>query len=122
MAFSKPICLRGHIITEVGRYSDSRCKQCLREDILQRSRERRAAIGELKIEAGCYLCGYNQCSAALGYHHRDPNTKSFAVGMRPTVAWSRILEEIAKCDVICHNCHAELHFDKEDHGHDLSRG
>jgi hypothetical protein len=35
--------------------------------------------------------------------------------------WTRILAEIAKCDLLCLNCHAELHYPynpEEDTHHD----
>lgn len=47
----------------------------------------------------------------LVFHHRDPATKKFQVGQNQ---WGRrrsvILEEIAKCDVLCANCHQIQHY------------
>ena len=46
----------------------------------------------------------------LEYHHRDPATKLFDVGnglAKYPLAVLRV--EIAKCDLICHACHARRH-------------
>ena len=44
----------------------------------------------------------------MDFDHRDPTTKSFAVmtGRAMLMSRVRLLEEIAKCDVVCANCHA----------------
>jgi hypothetical protein len=62
-------------------------------------------------EAGgaCQLCGYDRCIAALGFHHRDPAEKSFALsqrGVARSLATAR--GEAAKCILLCANCHAEV--------------
>lgn len=60
----------------------------------------------------CEKCGYCKCLAALHFHHRDPKEKSFSLSVveirsRET---SLVEQEVAKCDLICANCHAEEHF------------
>jgi hypothetical protein len=70
--------------------------------------ERREQLDAMKLERGCDKCKYDRNSAALHYHHRDPTTKSFPVSSNITRKWSRILEEIVKCDLLCGNCHAEV--------------
>ena len=60
---------------------------------------------------GCCICGYNKCHSALALHHLDPSKKDFGLGKvraNPT-NWSRIVDEIKKCILVCHNCHSELH-------------
>ncbi len=49
----------------------------------------------------------------LDFHHIDHATKSFCVSAAPNCGYSRerILEEIAKCEVICANCHRKETFD-----------
>src|SRR5688572_25325919 len=44
----------------------------------------------------------------MDFDHRDPTTKSFAVmtGRAMLMSRVRLLEEIAKCDVVCAHCHA----------------
>lgn len=58
---------------------------------------------------GCSVCGetFLEC---LDFHHRDPNTKSFDIGTRASaMALKKVMAEVAKCDVICANCHRKLH-------------
>ncbi len=59
---------------------------------------------------GCERCGYNRCLEALEFHHRDPSTKRFLVNGSVLAAkrWEVILEEAAKCDILCANCHREI--------------
>jgi len=59
----------------------------------------------------CVCCGYDTYEGALLFHHRDPSTKDFSlsgVRMNPK-KWSRIVEELRKCVLVCWNCHIELH-------------
>lgn len=58
----------------------------------------------------CQRCGYNRCWQALTFHHRDPSTKKFSISGAHSRSWSSIKEEILKCDLVCANCHAELHY------------
>lgn len=57
----------------------------------------------------CQRCGYSKCRAALHFHHRDPSKKEFSVGGNHCYSWNRIKGELDKCDLICSNCHAEIH-------------
>jgi len=79
---------------------------------------RRAAITawykEYKATLDCIRCGENH-PACLDFHHRDPGQKSFRISSFGYMGWSkdRILAEIAKCDVLCANCHRKLHYEEE---------
>jgi hypothetical protein len=43
----------------------------------------------------------------LEFDHRDRVTKSFVLsGCYLDRSWNKILEEFAKCDLLCRNCHA----------------
>jgi hypothetical protein len=68
---------------------------------------------EIKMASGCLLCGFKSHPAALEFHHRDPKTKKFRLAMSRNYSWKMCLEEIAKCDVLCANCHAILEYDKK---------
>jgi hypothetical protein len=59
----------------------------------------------------CVICGYNKCQSALAFHHLDPNEKEFRLGSvrGNPISWSRIVEELRKCVLLCHNCHQEFH-------------
>lgn len=59
----------------------------------------------------CIRCGYSKCIKALHFHHRNPELKSFELDVRTISSKSldSILEEAAKCDLLCANCHTEVH-------------
>lgn len=57
----------------------------------------------------CERCGYDRCLAALEWHHRDPTAKEFALNDGATRSLERMREEVAKCDLLCANCHREVH-------------
>lgn len=69
--------------------------------------ERRKAIDAIKTAAGCVDCGYNLHPEALAFDHRDRQAKKFKIAAGVACRkWSKLLLEISKCDVRCHNCHA----------------
>jgi hypothetical protein len=63
-----------------------------------------------KATLTCICCP--ECHpACLEFHHRDPKQKDIDVSRAARNGWSieRIKKEIAKCDVMCSNCHRKLH-------------
>jgi DNA-directed RNA polymerase subunit M/transcription elongation factor TFIIS len=70
----------------------------------QRVKEKAVAL----LGGECSKCGYCRCIRALTFHHRDPDGKNFPIG-GTSVSWKRIQEEAKKCDLLCANCHAEVH-------------
>ncbi len=85
-----------------------RCKRCRAERV---SRRRRKVKEILAREAGgrCALCGYDRCRAALHFHHLDPSTKRFNLSMEGvTRSLQAARAEMAKCVLLCANCHAEV--------------
>ena len=75
-----------------------------------RRHTRKAKLVEL-LGGACMRCGYKRSLSALEFHHRDEGTKEFNIsGTRlAAVAWERLLAEVGKCDLLCSNCHKELH-------------
>lgn len=57
----------------------------------------------------CQRCGYDRYIGALAFHHRDPTKKVFPVGGNHNRSWEANVAEANKCDLLCHNCHAEVH-------------
>ena len=84
------------------RYADRK------EYILLQTRERRAAnrtwLRGIK-SLPCIDCGNSYPSCVMEFHHRDPSEKSFTIGEELGRNRDRIIAEIAKCDLICANCH-----------------
>ena len=56
----------------------------------------------------CQICGYNKCSAALEFHHIDPNKKDFTIS-GGTKSFEKLKPEVDKCIMVCSNCHKEIH-------------
>jgi len=64
-----------------------------------------------KSELFCMKCGEDHPSC-LQFHHRDREEKSFTISnavLRGTGV-KTLIKEIKKCDVLCVNCHAKLHW------------
>ena len=65
---------------------------------------------QLKAKLSCRVCGESH-PACLHFHHRRKSRKQYDVAsmVNSLYSYARILAEIAKCDVLCANCHAKLH-------------
>jgi hypothetical protein len=72
-------------------------------------------VEEYKKNHPCELCGYSD-PRALEFHHRNPEDKEFLVSSACRVGIDELKEEMAKCMVICANCHRILHFDENKNG------
>lgn len=95
-------------------FCSDRCSKRASQLSLQRyTDERKARLDAYKTQRGCDRCGYSRCPAALDFHHRDPATKLFHV-TRQAASEERTQAEIAKCDLLCANCHREVHFETND--------
>lgn len=70
----------------------------------ERQRQIRERINAYKLARGCAVCGYNVHPAALQFDHIR-GEKLFLISQDPKTAWSRILAEMDKCQVLCVNCH-----------------
>lgn len=70
---------------------------------LARKLKRAKMIQEIKLIRGCADCGYNQHGEALEFDHLSD--KKHNVSAIRGNKWEDILLEIAKCDVVCANCH-----------------
>lgn len=77
--------------------------------------EKQYAIKKLliKIKGGkCSICGYNKNITSLCFHHLDPKNKDFSIQFRGLYSieyFKKVLIELEKCILVCHNCHNELH-------------
>jgi hypothetical protein len=61
----------------------------------------------------CIRCGYNNLIhlSVFDFHHRDPKQKLFGINnsINSGRSHDELLVEIAKCDLLCRNCHAIIH-------------
>lgn len=78
----------------------------------KRARENRNRdfIQQYKTEHACVRCGESE-PCCLDFHHRDPSQKIDVLGRMAKAGYGQqsIVEEIAKCDILCANCHRKVH-------------
>ena len=75
-------------------------------------RKRMDIIIKIKSDAGCKICGEKH-PACLDFHHRNKAEKLFGIAQSISGLFKidAIMIEIAKCDVMCSNCHRKEHWD-----------
>lgn len=92
--------------------ADKRTYTNRREYLIKAVAKRRRKIRAMAVEykgGKCMNCGYNRCQDALDFHHVSGN-KEFGISKDGiTRSWKRIKQELAKCILICANCHREIH-------------
>lgn len=100
------------------------CKRCVgdarpiptAEELVQRQRrdaDRARAFRELieqSKDTPCSRCGERFPVVCMDFHHRDPATKFKGVAVMSRCSLDRVRAEIAKCDVLCANCHRIVEF------------
>lgn len=81
-----------------------------RERAVERSRKIKANLKAQMLEylrdKSCTNCGVSDIRV-LEFDHIDPSKKSFSIarGIGSALSWASILAEIAKCQILCANCH-----------------
>ena len=78
--------------------------------------KRKQAMAQLKVDRGCDKCGYNACYAALEWHHRPGTVKRGSIGENILRRDEWVIEEMAKCDLLCSNCHREITHEQREPG------
>lgn len=63
-------------------------------------------------------CGNCQSNSffTLTFHHLNPNEKEFHYGRKREIRFSKLKSEMSKCELLCQNCHRELHFNEKNDG------
>jgi hypothetical protein len=75
-------------------------------------------ISMYKEYRGCMDCGQKYPSYVLDLDHRDPNEKKFTPSrLAKNNSWQQMMDELAKCDVVCANCHRIRTHDKNHYAH-----
>lgn len=86
----------------------SYCKKCdsNRVKILQKDLKLKA----VEYKGGkCKYCGYDKCLSSLHFHHKDPKEKDFGIAQFKKLDYDKLKKELDKCDLVCANCHGEIH-------------
>ena len=83
-----------------------RVKERRREQRRRRAREIRAFMNELK-QNPCADCGQRFDPAAMQWDHLPGFVKTGNLGdLKRNSSRKRLLQEIAKCELVCANCHS----------------
>lgn len=71
-------------------------------------------LQELKAKSCCQHCPENH-PGCLDFHHREGQEKENCVSILVHSGYSlrRIKEEVAKCIILCANCHRKLHWEQK---------
>ena len=71
----------------------------------QKRRDMKLHIAKAK-DVPCVDCGNRYPPYVMDFDHRNPATKSDDIAtIINKLSWNKLYEEIAKCDVVCSNCH-----------------
>jgi hypothetical protein len=94
-------------------YRRFKCKTCHKKRIKEKTDNRKIEL--INYKGGkCLTCGYDKCIAALEFHHRDPSQKDPDWSKSRKHKFEKIKDELDKCDLLCANCHREVHFNNYD--------
>ena len=100
-------CRACHAVYRRGHYLRNRSTY-IRQEVARIKRyrqENRPLLREYLRAHPCVDCGETDI-VVLDFDHRDPARKRYAVTVLAVhKPWPRVLDEIAKCDVRCANCH-----------------
>ena len=91
-------------------YRRQKCRFCYRKTKNVLKAKRRELIESTKEKQGCMRCKI-QDPRVLEFHHIDSSKKEFSIADYYYSQYGivRLEKEIAKCVVICANCHRILH-------------
>lgn len=67
-----------------------------------------ARIRDIKAQLVCQVCNESE-PCTLCFHHIDDQSKDFDIGGAHGLSWQKVVAELAKCTVVCHNCHSKIH-------------
>jgi hypothetical protein len=69
----------------------------------------RQRIREVKRSSKCVKCGESNY-VCLEFHHKDPSEKEITMTQAEHCrSMKKLEEELAKCEILCCNCHRKLH-------------
>lgn len=96
------LCKRARARVYSPKYLDDR-----RERGKKRTERTNEFLNEIKA-AGCEFCPEKE-NVCLDFHHRNPTDKDFQISNYKNSKFEKIKEEVAKCVVVCSNCHRKIH-------------
>lgn len=111
MSYSREYYLRNKDKTRAGRIARAR-KWALDNPEKAKFYAKRTVLRKREVmvrakSKPCMDCGVQYPSWVMEFDHRNPADKKFQVSRVEGCSMANLLLEIAKCDVVCANCHAE---------------
>ena len=88
-----------------------RNKQQYLDKNLRSFHKRREFVRQMKNQP-CADCGKSYPYYVMDFDHREDETKEFGLNAVTQKAINSLKREIAKCDVVCANCHRERTFQR----------
>ena len=99
---------RSEYYTKDGGRLHAECKACFIKRKQESYYDKKKFVQSL-VGTSCTVCGYDRTWNALELHHKDPNEKEFGVSRMWGMSEKKIEKEVAKCVLLCSNCHREVH-------------
>lgn len=102
---------RSHLTGRQTLFCSIRCKNAVHQSYKaqkKRGLKRKLYFVE-KLGGKCSKCGYAKNFAGLAFHHKYGKEFQLDVRALSNRKIGPILDELAKCVLLCHNCHAEEH-------------
>ena len=88
------------------------CKPCSNLEKIERQRAFKTKCVDYK-GGECEKCGYDACFYAFHFHHINPEYKEFEISKARSQAFTnKIKKELDKCQLLCSNCHSEIHYEQ----------
>jgi transposase-like protein len=84
------------------------CKSCEIAESIKKQAQTKKILVEYK-GGSCTKCGGQFSPSSLAFHHIDPSQKDFSLSEKRAWSVPRLIKEVDKCILVCHNCHAEIH-------------
>jgi hypothetical protein len=73
----------------------------------ERQKRNKEYLDNVRRNSKCLDCGESN-PVVLQFHHRNGRGK-YVIAMYTRWGLDRLKEEIAKCDILCANCHVQRH-------------
>ena len=101
-----------------------RSEETIKKDLIRNRKNYdygQRVLKRFKLKCGCVKCGYNDNPQSLLFNHVDPTQKSFLIAQRAhymtykntTKSKKLLKQELAKCEIVCGNCHLILTFEEK---------
>lgn len=92
----------------------SMCKECFNQFCIKRWKQRK--IGYIRQMGGkCAHCGLEMNEhnfPVFDFHHNNPSEKEYVWTKLRLFSDTRIQAELAKCTLLCANCHRLVHYEQ----------